>query len=207
MTAFLLRAADWWLGTAIGGGLVLLVGCLLMRLARQPAARQRLGEYAVLAALVVAGLRLLPSWLPSILPSPGFAGEGPGVKVLENLPSPPTPLPQSLERGEVFVVAEADPVIDDVPTAAPATWSWHDATAGLMAAYLLVAAILRGSLAAGPMGTRSIVAASRAGGAASRTAVHGNGRRRDLAVAAVAVEPPAASAGLLRTAAAGGSNP
>ena len=61
MSAFLLRAADWWLGTAIGGGLVLLVGCLLMRLARQPAARQRLGEYAVLAALLVAGLRLLPS--------------------------------------------------------------------------------------------------------------------------------------------------
>ena len=33
-------------------------------------------------------------------------------------------------------------MIDEVPTAAPATWSWHDATAGLMAVYLLVAAIL-----------------------------------------------------------------
>src|SRR5215207_1441481 len=64
MRELLLSAADWWVGTAIGGGLVLLAGCGLMRLTRQPAARQRLGEYAVCAALVVAGLRLLPAWLP-----------------------------------------------------------------------------------------------------------------------------------------------
>lgn len=43
---------------------MLLVGYGLMRLARQPAAKQRLGEYAVLAALLVAVLRLLPAWLP-----------------------------------------------------------------------------------------------------------------------------------------------
>jgi serine/threonine protein kinase/outer membrane protein assembly factor BamB len=35
-------------------------------------------------------------------PSPGFAGEGPGVRgLLENPPSPPAPLPQSRERGEL----------------------------------------------------------------------------------------------------------
>src|SRR5204863_89782 len=34
------------------------------RATRQPAARQRVGEWAVLAALLVAVLRLGPSWLP-----------------------------------------------------------------------------------------------------------------------------------------------
>src|SRR3954470_12248061 len=70
MSELLQSAAEWWVGTAIGGGAVLLAGCVLMRLARQPAARQRLGEYAVFAALVVAGLRLLPAWLPVSLPAP-----------------------------------------------------------------------------------------------------------------------------------------
>ena len=82
MNAFLLRAADWWLGTAIGGGLVLLVGCVLMRLARQPAARQRLGELAVFAALLVAGLRLLPAWMPV-----GWAAA--------RKQNPPVPLPEA----------------------------------------------------------------------------------------------------------------
>src|SRR2546423_3993339 len=64
MRDILWQAAEWWVGTAVGGGLVLLAGCGLMRLARQPAARQRLGEWAVFAALVVAVLRLLPAWVP-----------------------------------------------------------------------------------------------------------------------------------------------
>jgi hypothetical protein len=64
MRELLLQAGNWWLGTALGGGAILLAGCGLMRLARQPAARQRLGEWSVLAALVVAVLRLLPAWLP-----------------------------------------------------------------------------------------------------------------------------------------------
>src|SRR5947209_1838845 len=75
MYELLLRAADWWVGTAVGGGLVLLAGCVLMLAARQPAVRQRLGEVAVFAALLVAGLRLFPSWLPPVFPSIDFAGE------------------------------------------------------------------------------------------------------------------------------------
>src|SRR5947209_2585996 len=63
MRELLLSAANWWLGTAVGGGAILLAACLLMRRVRQPAARQRLGEWAVLAALLVAALRLGPSWL------------------------------------------------------------------------------------------------------------------------------------------------
>src|SRR4051794_1770691 len=64
MREFLFGAAEWWAGTAAGGGLVLLAGYALMRSARHPAARQRLGELAVMAALLVAVLRLLPSWVP-----------------------------------------------------------------------------------------------------------------------------------------------
>src|SRR5829696_5726968 len=85
MREHLLSAADWWAGTAIGGGLVLLAGYGLMRLTRQPAARQRVGEYAVFAALVVAGLRLLPAWLPL----PWSAGVATAA-VDPNGPAPPT---------------------------------------------------------------------------------------------------------------------
>src|SRR5438874_13380123 len=93
MREVLWRAADWWLGTAIGGGLVLLAGCGLMRLTRQPAARQRLGELAVLAALVVAVLRLMPAWVA--LPRPAAP-----VAVGETAPNPPAPFPKR-EGGEV----------------------------------------------------------------------------------------------------------
>ncbi len=144
MHELLQRAADWWLGTAIGGGLVLLIGCGLMRLTRHPAARQRLGECAVLAALVVAGLRLLPAWLPVVWItdsnpplSHGLAEEGAEVRTFgfqNPEPSPPNPFPQSLERREQIAAERV------AETAAPPFWTWHDATAGLMAGYLLVAA-------------------------------------------------------------------
>jgi DNA mismatch repair protein MutL len=56
----------------------------------------------------------------TLLPSPGFAGEGPGVRVFgfENpAPSPPTPLPQSRERGELSNPFDAWQL---QPTASPA---------------------------------------------------------------------------------------
>jgi beta-lactamase regulating signal transducer with metallopeptidase domain len=57
-------AGRWLLHTAIGGDLLLLVTCLLMRWTRQPARRQRLGDWGVSAALLVGVLSLLgPSWL------------------------------------------------------------------------------------------------------------------------------------------------
>src|SRR4051812_16439726 len=68
MREWLMQAGAWWVGTAAAGGLVLLGACLLMRLTRQPAARQRLGELAVIAALLVAVLRLGPAWLQVSLP-------------------------------------------------------------------------------------------------------------------------------------------
>jgi beta-lactamase regulating signal transducer with metallopeptidase domain len=56
-------AASWLLHSAAGGGLVLLVVVVLMRLTRQPARQQRLGECGLAAALAVAVLSLGPAWL------------------------------------------------------------------------------------------------------------------------------------------------
>ena len=63
-------AGVWMLRTALGGGLLLLVTCVVMRWTPQPARRQRLGDWGILAALlggagqrdrtVVAGDRLDP---------------------------------------------------------------------------------------------------------------------------------------------------
>jgi beta-lactamase regulating signal transducer with metallopeptidase domain len=148
MYELLLQASDWWLGTAVGGGLVLLVGCVLMLSARNPATRQRLGEVAVFAALLVAGLRLLPSWLPGCLPPLDFAGSA--------VASPSKMAPPRLESPDVWkalpVEDENAYVVLNGPTIRPneaasemvslQTWTWRDVTAATAAAYLLVAAVL-----------------------------------------------------------------
>jgi beta-lactamase regulating signal transducer with metallopeptidase domain len=56
-------AGGWWLGTFIGGGAVLLICGWLMRRCPSPAARQRLGEWGIVAAVLVAVLRMGPSWI------------------------------------------------------------------------------------------------------------------------------------------------
>ena len=64
MNEFWSAAVQWLLHLAVGGGLLLLVTCLLMRWTPQPARRQRLGEWGITAALLVGLLCLAgPSWL------------------------------------------------------------------------------------------------------------------------------------------------
>src|SRR5438477_10652655 len=53
----------WLLHSAVGGGFLLLLVWLVMRFLRQPARQQRLGEAGLVAALLLAGLVLAPSWL------------------------------------------------------------------------------------------------------------------------------------------------
>jgi hypothetical protein len=60
--------ATWLLRSALGGGLLLLLAWWLARRIRQPARRQRLAEWGVLAALVMAVLSLAPPWLALPLP-------------------------------------------------------------------------------------------------------------------------------------------
>jgi beta-lactamase regulating signal transducer with metallopeptidase domain len=62
---------EWLLRTLLGGGLVLLAARLVMSRLVAPARRQRLGEWAMLAAVLLAFLSLAPAWLLLPLPTPG----------------------------------------------------------------------------------------------------------------------------------------
>jgi beta-lactamase regulating signal transducer with metallopeptidase domain len=53
-----IAAGRWLLHTALGGGCLLLIVCLLLRRTRQPAKQQRLGEWGMAAALLLAVLCL-----------------------------------------------------------------------------------------------------------------------------------------------------
>jgi len=55
--------AEWLLRMALGGGLVLLLAWFVLRWISEPARRQRLGEWSVAAALLLAVLCLTPGWL------------------------------------------------------------------------------------------------------------------------------------------------
>jgi beta-lactamase regulating signal transducer with metallopeptidase domain len=58
MNDFITLAGQWLVQTAIGGGLLLLLVCVLMRFTRQPAKQQRLGEWGMAAALLLAAISL-----------------------------------------------------------------------------------------------------------------------------------------------------
>ncbi|HMF15546.1 MAG TPA: M56 family metallopeptidase [Gemmataceae bacterium] len=62
---------QWLVHSALGGGLLLVLAAAAMRLTRQPARRQRIGELGVMAALVVAILSLAPAWF--VVPVPATA--------------------------------------------------------------------------------------------------------------------------------------
>lgn len=62
MPEALLVFDEWLLKTTLAGGVVLLIGTLWMAFTRQPVQRQRIGEFALLAALLVAIPAALPSW-------------------------------------------------------------------------------------------------------------------------------------------------
>lgn len=67
----------WFLHCAVGGGLLLLLTVGLMRLPRQPAQQQRVGEWGLAAALLLAALSAGPAWLPIRIAWPEFAGHLP----------------------------------------------------------------------------------------------------------------------------------
>lgn len=53
----------WLVRSVLGGGLLLLLTWVLIKRTRQPARRQRLGEWGVVAAMVLAISSLAPAWL------------------------------------------------------------------------------------------------------------------------------------------------
>jgi hypothetical protein len=58
-----LTLTDWWIRSSLGGGILLLLVWTWMKRGRQPAWRQRFGEFGLLAALLVNVLALMPPWL------------------------------------------------------------------------------------------------------------------------------------------------
>src|SRR5436190_14824807 len=78
MTWTALMPSDWLIHSALGGGLLLLMGWLWTRCLRQPARQQRLGECTLLAALVLAVLALGPAWLELRVPAEFVVAETAG---------------------------------------------------------------------------------------------------------------------------------
>jgi Zn-dependent protease with chaperone function len=136
----------WLVRCAVGGGAVLLLGYLLLRLARQPALKQRLGELGLSAALAVSVLSLLPAWLVvswgeveaparEIVSAQPLANEK-EAEVLVFVPEMPRDaIPEA--KDPVSVIAEK-PVAAAAPleSAEPVAFSWEGFRPFLIAAYV-----------------------------------------------------------------------
>jgi beta-lactamase regulating signal transducer with metallopeptidase domain len=83
-------AFAWLLRNAVGGGLLLLLAWILMKRHRQPARQQRLGEWGLVAALLLAVLSLGPSWfvVPLLEPEPLARDSAPSQLASEEFPAP-----------------------------------------------------------------------------------------------------------------------
>jgi beta-lactamase regulating signal transducer with metallopeptidase domain len=153
---------QWLVHSAVGGGMLLLLTLVAMRLTRQPARRQRLGELGMTAALVVAMLSLAPAWLFLSVPAPVGSAD----------PSPAGPLPVSpqiegeLRADDALVLATRDqeaalrittdqpalPIATNPPELAPKfssgsfTWLTVFATAYALGAVFLLGRWLLGYL-------------------------------------------------------------
>jgi beta-lactamase regulating signal transducer with metallopeptidase domain len=118
---------QWLLHSAIGGGTLLLLANCVMLLVRQPARRQRLGEWAMAAALIVALLSLAPAWLVVSLPRPSTEPIAPAVSVAEATdPAPSEKLPHepSFSQGAVPMdLADQARAAESIEPSAPSTAS------------------------------------------------------------------------------------
>src|SRR5262245_31953439 len=92
----------WLAHTAVGGGALLFIAWMFMRLTQQPARRQRLGELSTAAALLLAALCLAPAWLQVSLPQ--SRGLSPISTASQSLLEPPGAESQA---GATSAVAEA----------------------------------------------------------------------------------------------------
>jgi beta-lactamase regulating signal transducer with metallopeptidase domain len=101
-------ALGWLVHTLLGGGLLLLAARLLMAGVRSPARRQRLGEWAMVAALLLPLLALAPAWLLVPLPTRPTP-----ASAQEEAPTIPAP-EQAAPEGEAPFLPE-DVIIAEVP--------------------------------------------------------------------------------------------
>lgn len=115
---------EWLLRTLVGGGCLLLVAWLVMGRLAAPALRQRLGEWAMAAALLLALLSVAPAWLIVPLPAEVVATEAPSppaiafstssAPLLEDAPAE-TSEPVPFLVSDLFAVEPAEMNLGDEP--------------------------------------------------------------------------------------------
>lgn len=138
MQDWLVSVAAWWGGTALGGGLVLLLGCWMMRRTRDPATRQRVGEVAIGAALLVAVLRIGPAWLPMPLPSLSAAH---AAEPRSTLPAELSTWVMLSPQTELVDSPQPKPPATFLPPApAAAEWGFSDLVVAVTAVYVCIVA-------------------------------------------------------------------
>jgi beta-lactamase regulating signal transducer with metallopeptidase domain len=170
-------ALGWLLHTLLGGGLLLLAARLLMAGVRSPARRQRLGEWAMVSALLLPLLALGPAWLLVPLPAGPATAQAPDAAPIERAPEQAAPQEEAAPIPEDIIIAEVPPGVfelpppeapppDETPPAptasgraadeapvwslpSPATLAWLVIAAYGCAAALLLGRLLLGHLALG----------------------------------------------------------
>jgi beta-lactamase regulating signal transducer with metallopeptidase domain len=150
-------AGLWVLRVLAGGGLVLLLARLVMGRVREPALRQRLGETALAAGLLLAALSLAPAWLllpvpadspppppaPTPIAAPATAPPGPAVGEAPPEAQAWADLPDVAADAEAPRAAEPAPAPPVPAPPAPAPfWTAERVVAALVVAYAVVAGLL-----------------------------------------------------------------
>jgi beta-lactamase regulating signal transducer with metallopeptidase domain len=140
-------AGGWLLHSAVGGGLLLLLACGLMKGTRQPARRQRLGECGLAAALLLAVLGLGPTWLEVPWPVPEMASQAAAHYAGPSHPALAAELDGEWEAGaEVPAVLEPNGQGAEPPAPAAALGEGPRGAAALaLAVVLLVGTFLAGA--------------------------------------------------------------
>jgi hypothetical protein len=105
---------DWLPRTLLGGGCLLLIAWLGMGWLASPARRQRLGEWAMAAALLLALLSLAPAWLIIRLPAP--------IATPESVAPPATAETKPADPVRVLPPPSADPPAAEESAAAVIPW-------------------------------------------------------------------------------------
>jgi beta-lactamase regulating signal transducer with metallopeptidase domain len=119
---------SWLVRTALGGGVLLLACWWWQRRLRSVAQQQRLGEWSVMAALVLAVVSLFPAWLLIPVPDRRSPAPAPPVNQPVALASPDLDLawvvlPDGV-LDEAWPVAEVVAPPSPVETASTIPW-WH----------------------------------------------------------------------------------
>ena len=99
---------EWLLRTLLGGGCLLLLAWLVMSRLAAPALRQRLGEWAMAAALLLALLSVAPAWLIVPLPPEVVVTETPSRSdvIASNSATAPEVAPSEASELVPFLAAD-----------------------------------------------------------------------------------------------------